>query len=99
MSRVSDRTITHRDRMPERGAVHSAADWRKRLRRELHRVRAGAVSLYVDGPRGVVHVRFPGQSERLSVRLDEALRALRALPDGAGVHATLEALTTVWGSS
>ncbi len=99
MSAVSDRTVTHRDHMPARRTVYNAADWRKRLRRELHRVRAGAVSLYIDGPRGVVHVRLPGHGERVSVRLDEALRALRALPDGAGVHATLEALTTARESS
>jgi hypothetical protein len=95
MSAASDRTIADRHDTASRRVVHNAADWRKRLRREIHRVRAGTVSLYIDGPRGVVHVRLPGQPERVCVRIDEALRALRSLPDGAGLHATSEALAMV----
>lgn len=76
-----------------RRAVRGAADWRKRLRRELLRVGAIGVSVYVDGPRGTVHVRFPQRADRITVDAHEALQLLRSLPDAAGVEATLTALS------
>jgi hypothetical protein len=75
-----------------RGAVHGAAGWRKRLRREFLRVAAANVSVYVDGPRGIAHMRFPGHVERTTVDVREALRLLESLPDRAGVETTLKAL-------
>ena len=78
-------------RLP-RGAVHGAAGWRKRLRREFSRVGAGNVSVYVDGPRGIAHMRFAGHVERTTVDVREALRLLGSLPDGAGLETTLKAL-------
>jgi hypothetical protein len=78
-------------RSPRR-AVHGAAGWRKRLRREFSRVRAGDVSVYVDGPRGIAHMRFPGHVERTTVDVRGALRLLGSLPDGAGPETTLKAL-------
>lgn len=92
MPAISDRT-TSGDRGCLRGPVHHAAAWRKRLRRELLRLRAGEVSLYIDGPRGVAHVRFPQHADRYTLGVDQALRSLRSLPDGAGVQATQDALT------
>jgi hypothetical protein len=75
-----------------RRAVRGAAHWRKRLRRELLRVGAANVSVYVDGPRGIVHMRFPEHGDRINVDVREALRLLSSLPDGAGVETTLKAL-------
>ena len=77
--------------MPGRPA-HNAAQWRKRLRRELLRVGAGGVSLYIDGPRGTARLRFPDHEGRFSVPADEALRRLRSLPDGAGVDQTADVI-------
>jgi hypothetical protein len=42
-----------------RRPIRGAADWRKRLRRELQRVGAARASLYIDGPRGIARVHFP----------------------------------------
>jgi hypothetical protein len=69
-----------------------AAQLRKLLRRELRRVGASGLSLYVDGPRDVVRVMSRADSERRhAVPTNEALVLLRALPDGAGVDAALDA--------
>jgi hypothetical protein len=77
--------------IPRRPA-RNAAEWRKRLRRELLRVGASNVSLYIDGPRGIARLRFPDHAVRFSVAVDEALRLLRSLPDGAGMEATVNAI-------
>jgi hypothetical protein len=76
---------------PPRRPVHDAAQWRKRLRRELQRVGADEVSLYIDGPRGIARLRFADR-DGLSVPAEDALHLLRALPDGAGVERTVMAL-------
>jgi len=49
--------------------------------------------MYVDGRRGIVHVRFPEHADRISADVREALRLLQSLPDGAGAEATLNALS------
>ena len=75
-----------------RQPVRGAAQLRKRLRRELRRVGATDVKLYIDGPRGSVRVRFPTQNRELHLPVSDALRLLRAVSDGAGAEAALEAL-------
>jgi len=75
-----------------RRPVRNAAEWRKRLRRELQRVGAGEVSLYIDGPRGLARLRFADHGGGLSLPVEDALHLLRALPDGAGVERTVETL-------
>ena len=78
-------------RPPVRGAAHL----RKLLRRELRRVGAADASLYIDGPRGVVRVRFPSQERYLHVPVSEALAQLRTLPNAAGAEAAVDALANV----
>jgi hypothetical protein len=73
-------------------AVHNAAQWRKRLQRELRRVGANQVSLYIDGPRGVVRLRFPDHTGQFSVPADDALERLRSLADGAGLEQTINTI-------
>lgn len=73
-------------------AVRGTANWRKRLRRELIRVGAANASVYVDGPRGAVHMRFPEHADRVNVDVRKAVRLLGSLPDGAGVETTLKTL-------
>ena len=77
---------------PARRPVGGAAQLRKRLRRELQRVGADRVSLYIDGPRGIARLRFPGQDDWLDRVPSEALELLRAVPDGAGAQAAVDAL-------
>jgi hypothetical protein len=76
-----------------RPPVHGAAQLRKLLRRELRRVGAADASLYIDGPRGVVRVRFPSRERELNVPVSEALALLRTLPNGAGAEAADDALS------
>jgi hypothetical protein len=78
--------------MPPRRPVRGAAQVRKRLRRELRRVGADGVSLYIDGPRGIARLRFPGQDRWLELAPGEALELLRSLPNGAGAQAAVDAL-------
>jgi hypothetical protein len=78
--------------MPPRRPVRGAAQVRKRLRRELRRVGADSGGLYIDGPRGIARLRFPGQDRWLEAAPGEALEILRSLPDGAGAQATVDAL-------
>src|SRR5580693_1903197 len=75
---------------PARGA----AQLRKLLRRELRRLGAADASLYIDGPRGVVRVRFPNLERELHVPVSEALALLRTLPNGAGRQVAVDALAT-----
>ncbi len=75
-----------------RAPAHNAAQWRKRLRRELQRVGASKVSLYIDGPRGIARLRFPDHGHQFRVPADEALKSLRSLPDGAGVQQTVDVI-------
>ncbi len=77
---------------PPRRPVRGAAQVRKRLRRELRRVGADGVSLYIDGPRGIARLRFPRRDRWLELAPGEALDLLRSLPDGAGAQATVDAL-------
>ncbi len=77
-----------------RPPVRGAAQLRKLLRRELRRVGAADASLYIDGPRGVVRVRFPNQERELHVPVSEALALLRTLPNAAGPQVALDALAT-----
>ena len=77
---------------PARRPVRGAAEVRKRLRRELRRVGADGVSLYIDGPRGIARLRFPRQDRWLELAPGEALDLLRSVPDGAGAQATVDAL-------
>jgi len=79
------------DTAPRRSA-HNAAQWRKRLRRELQRVGASKVSLYIDGPSGVARLRFPDHAGQFSVPAEEALRLLRSVPDGAGIQQTVDTI-------
>jgi hypothetical protein len=74
--------------------VRGAAQLRKLLRRELRRLGAADASLYIDGPRGVVHVRFPNQEPELHVPVSVALALLRTLPNGAGPQVAVDALAT-----
>ena len=78
--------------MPPRRPVRGAAQVRKRLRRELRRVGADGVRLYIDGPRGIARLRFPRQDRWLELAPGEALDLLRSLPNGAGAQATIDAL-------
>ncbi len=78
--------------MPSRRPVRGAAQLRKRLRRELRRVGADGVSLYIDGPRGIARLRFPGRDRSLELEPGEALELLGSLPNGAGAQATVDAL-------
>jgi hypothetical protein len=78
--------------MPPRRPVRGAAQLRKRLRRELRRVGADGVSLYIDGPRGIARLRFIRQDRSLELAPGEALDLLRSLPNGAGAQATIDAL-------
>jgi hypothetical protein len=78
--------------MPPRRPVRGAAQVRKRLRRELRRVGADGVSLYIDGPRGIARLRFPPQDRWLELAPGEALDLLRSVPNGAGAQATVDAL-------
>jgi hypothetical protein len=78
--------------MPPRRSVRGAAQVRKRLRRELRRVGADGVSLYIDGPRGIARLRFPRHDSVLELAPGEALDLLRSLPNGAGAQATIDAL-------
>lgn len=64
------------------------------MRRELRRVGAADPSLYIDGPRGVVRVRFPRPGREAQLPVNEALALLRTLPDGAGPQAAVDALAT-----
>jgi hypothetical protein len=79
--------------MPPRRPVRGAAQVRKRLRRELRRVGADGVSLYIDGPRGIARLRFPRQDRWLELAPSGTLALLRSLPNGAGVQASVDALT------
>ena len=72
--------------------MRGAAQLRKRLRGELRRVGAAEVSLYIDGPRGVVRLRFQSRDGDFRVAVSEGLELLRALPNGAGTEATSDAL-------
>jgi hypothetical protein len=72
--------------------VRGAAQQRKRLRGELRRIGATQVSLYIDGPRGVVRLQFPSRAGDFRVPVNEGLALLRALPSGAGTQATVDAL-------
>ena len=78
--------------MPPRRLVRGAAQVRKQLRRELRRVGADGVSLYIDGPRAIARLRFPRQDRWLELAPGEALDLLRSLPTGAGAQATVDAL-------
>jgi hypothetical protein len=75
-----------------RRPAHNAAQWRKRLRRELLRVGVSRVSVYIDGPRGIARLRFADHAGQLSVLVDDALRVLGSLPDGAGVEQAVSAI-------
>jgi hypothetical protein len=75
-----------------RRPVQNAAEWRKLLQRELRRVGANRVSLYVDGPRGTVRLRFPDHAGQFVVPADDVLELLRSLTDDAGVEQTVETL-------
>ena len=77
---------------PGHRPAHNAAQWRKRLRRELQRVGANNVSLYIDGRRGIARLRFPDRAGQFSVPPDDALQSLRSLPDGAGVERTINTI-------
>lgn len=72
--------------------MRDTAQVRKRLRRELRRVGAERVSLYIDGPRGIARLRFPGQDRGLVLAPEEALELLRSLPNSAGAQAAADAL-------
>jgi hypothetical protein len=78
--------------MPPHRPVRRAAEVRKLLRRELRRVGADGVSLYIDGPRGIARLRFPGRDRWLELAPGEAVELLRSLPNGAGAKATVDAL-------
>jgi hypothetical protein len=77
---------------PPRLQVRGAAQVRKLLRRELRRVGADGVSLYIDGPRGIARLRFPGQERWLDLAPGTAMELVRSLPNGAGAQATIDAL-------
>ena len=94
MERASDRRHVEGLSGPP-SPVRGAAQLRKLLRRELRRVGAADASLYIDGPRGVVRVRFPNQERELHVPVSEALALLRTLPNGAGPQVAVDALATV----
>jgi hypothetical protein len=72
--------------------VQNAAQWRKRLQRELRRVGANKVSLYLDGPRGTVRLRFPDHAGQFVVPADDVLDQLRSLTDDVGVEQTIETI-------
>ena len=78
--------------MPPRRPVRGAAQVRKQLRRELRRVGADGMSLYIDGPRGIARLRFPRQDRWLELAPGEALDLLRSLPKDAGAQAAVDAL-------
>jgi hypothetical protein len=59
------------------------------LPRELQRVGGINVSLYIDGRRGIVRLRFPEHAGEFSVSADSALKSLRS---GAGLEATVNTM-------
>jgi hypothetical protein len=69
------------------------------VRRELRRLDATGLSLYVHGRRDTVRLASPATHRRQLVPADEALARLSALPDRAGVRATLDGLARKQGSS
>ncbi len=75
-----------------RGPVRGAAQLRKQFRGELRRIGAADVGLYIDGPRGVIRLRFPSQDGDVRVPVSEGLALLRTLPNGAGAEAAVIAL-------
>ena len=89
MAREWQRTVARADAPVH---AHGAAQLRKRLRRELRRLDAAGLSLYVDGRRDTVRLASPADHRRQLVPADEALARLSELPDGAGVQATLDGL-------
>jgi hypothetical protein len=94
MRRLTERRDNRR--MPSdataRRPVQNAAQWRNRLQRELRRVGANKVSLYVDVPRGTVRLRFPGHTGQFVVPADDLLEQLRSLTDNAGVGQTVDTI-------
>jgi hypothetical protein len=75
-----------------RRPVQNAAQWRKLLQRELRRVGANKVSLYVDGPRGTVRLRFPDHAGQFVVPVDDVLEQLRSLADDVGLEQTIDTI-------
>jgi hypothetical protein len=75
-----------------RRPVQNAAQWRKLLQRELRRVGASKVSLYVDGPRGTVRLRFPDHAGQFVVPADDVLEQLRSLTDDVGLEQTIDTI-------
>ena len=71
---------------------HHAAAVRKIIRRELVRLDAAGLGVYAHGATGAVRLTDRGTGERASGPADAALAALRALPDGSGAQAALDAL-------
>ena len=73
---------------------HRAAEARRLLRRELARLDARGFSVYLHGSPAAVRLTDRRTGERASAPAGAALAALRALPDGAGAAAALDALTS-----
>jgi hypothetical protein len=69
-----------------------AAALRKLLRRELVRLDAAGLGVYVHGIAATVRLTEPRTGERASAPAAAALAALRALPDRSGARAALDAL-------
>jgi hypothetical protein len=77
--------------MAESVPRHAAA-LRKILRRELVRLDAAGLGVYVHGTTAAVRLTEVRSGERASAPAAAALAALRGLPDGSGARATLDAL-------
>ena len=93
MSAAPTRTDPQSALSRTRRTCEGAAQTRKLLRRELRRVAATGVSLYVDGRRGSVRLTsLDGARRRCVLPASDALAVLQALPDGAGLEAALDAL-------
>ena len=71
-------------------APRRSAELRKLLRRELRRLDAGQVGIYVHG--GVVRLTDSRNGDRAAVPAAVALAAPAALPDGADGDAAVGAL-------
>jgi hypothetical protein len=69
-----------------------ATEQRKAIRRELRRLAASNLSVYLHGPAGSVRFSERNSGGRATGRTDEVLAALHALPDGAGPGSVLDAI-------
>jgi hypothetical protein len=81
--------------MARTGQLPGRAVWlRRALRRELERLEAARLGIYVHGTPPTVRLIDRQGGRRASAQAELAFDALRALPDGSGPDAALDALAS-----